>query len=80
MTAEIISLRMGPHQAAMREALAEGLARGNHSARLLAALDLALDFHTWRTLVRRGGLSREEAVETMVSTLRCVRRRSSPSR
>lgn len=75
LTAEIISLRMGPYQAAMREALAEALARGNHSARLLAALDLALDFHTWRTLVRRGGLSRDEAVETMVSALRCLRSR-----
>lgn len=75
LTAEIVSRRMGPHHAAMRDALAERLARGNPSARLLAALDLALDFHTWRTLVRRGGLSRDEAVETMVSALRCLRSR-----
>ena len=77
LTEEILALRLGPHQAAMREALAEGLARGNHAARLLAALDVVLDFHTWRTLVRRNGLSPDEAVATVVSTVRCLSSRTS---
>src|ERR1041385_4858087 len=39
--------------------------------RARATLALALDFYTWRNLVRRSGLSSEEAVETMVAALRC---------
>jgi hypothetical protein len=31
---------------------------------------LALDFHTWRSLERKSGLSRKEAVETMLEAVR----------
>ena len=61
LTREMVEHRGGPVMAAIRDVLAEPL-RGR---RRLAALDLSLDFHAWRRL-SRSGLSREEAVETMV--------------
>ncbi|HET6688308.1 MAG TPA: helix-turn-helix domain-containing protein [Rubrobacter sp.] len=39
---------------------------------LLAALGHALDFRTWRSLVREQGLDDEQAVEVMVCAVRCV--------
>ncbi len=42
-----------------------------------AALDLALNFQTWRTLVRRGGIGDEQTVELMVETVRCAVMRDS---
>jgi len=38
---------------------------------LLAALDLALDFQTWRTLTGRGQLPDEQAIELMIDMVRC---------
>jgi AcrR family transcriptional regulator len=58
---EIAHLRYGPTAAAWREVLGSGL-----SAEQRAMLELALSFHTWRTLVRDGGLTTEAAVEAMV--------------
>jgi hypothetical protein len=54
-------------QAAQLAALAEGLAQG-FSARSAAraAIGHALEFETWRSLVRRQGLSRASAVDAMV--------------
>jgi AcrR family transcriptional regulator len=61
-----------PYLEALRDLLAEGWevhgARGRR--RLLATLKLAIDFHTWRSLERESGLSREEATETMLKTVR----------
>ena len=37
---------------------------------LLATLKLAIEFHTWRSLERESGLSRKEAVETMLEAVR----------
>jgi AcrR family transcriptional regulator len=55
----------------VHELLAEGWAvRGEGRMRLLAMLALAIDFHTWRSLERESGLSREEAVETMLEAVR----------
>ena len=60
-----------PYLEAVRELLAEGWeVRSEGKRRLLAALKLAIDFHTWRTLERESGLSREEAVELMLVTVR----------
>ena len=60
-----------PYLEALRDLLAEGWAvvtgRRRH---LLATLKLAIDFHTWRSLERESGLSREEAVETMLEAVR----------
>jgi AcrR family transcriptional regulator len=39
---------------------------------LLAALGHALDFQTWRSLVRQQGLDDEQAVEVMVGMVRCL--------
>jgi AcrR family transcriptional regulator len=69
VVAEIGRMRMDPPLGAIRAVLANG----RRSKRLLALLDVALAFSTWRTLVRDSGLSRKEAVETMVAAIRCVR-------
>ncbi|MFN2469658.1 MAG: TetR/AcrR family transcriptional regulator [Gaiellaceae bacterium] len=48
-------------------ALADGLAQGLPRRRAVrAAIGHALEFETWRSLVRRQGLSRRAAVSTMV--------------
>jgi hypothetical protein len=44
--------------------------RGEGRRHLLATLKLAIDFHTWRSLERESGLSREEAVEAMLEAVR----------
>jgi len=68
--AEITAMRFGPPMAAIRSVLANG----SRSNRLLALLDVALAFATWRTLVLHSGLSRKQAVETMVAAVRCAQR------
>jgi AcrR family transcriptional regulator len=53
--------------AARLAAVAAGLARGfRRSTRVRAAIGHALQFETWRSLVRQQGLSRRAAVEMMV--------------
>jgi AcrR family transcriptional regulator len=64
LTREIVEQRGGPVTLAIRDALAQPL-RGR---RRLAALDVALDFYAWRQLTR-SGLTRKEAVETMVAAV-----------
>jgi AcrR family transcriptional regulator len=60
-----------PYLEAVRDLLAEGWeVRDEVRRRLLAALKLAIDFHTWRSLERESSLSREEAVETMLEAVR----------
>lgn len=71
LTREIATLRMAAI-ADLRDALAEGLQPDGSSPHLSAALDLAIDFHTWRLLVRRNGLSQAAAVELMTAVLRCL--------
>jgi AcrR family transcriptional regulator len=39
---------------------------------LLAALGHALDFQTWRSLVRHQGLNDEQAIEVVVGMVRCL--------
>jgi AcrR family transcriptional regulator len=63
------------------EALCDLLAEGwvvltGRRKHLLATLKLAIDFNTWRSLERESGLSRKEAVETMIEA---VRSSASPS-
>jgi len=60
----------------MREILAIGWEVSEQSAwRLVyASIGLALDFQTWRTLVREQGLNDEQAIEVMVRMVRCVGR------
>jgi AcrR family transcriptional regulator len=61
-----------PYLEALRDLLAEGWEVRDHRGRrrLLAALKLAIDFHTWRSLVRGSSLSGEEAVELMLEAVR----------
>ncbi len=61
------------HWERMRDILAAAWkARDGQRYVLGAALDLALDFQTWSTLVRRGGIGDHQAVELMVSMVRCT--------
>ncbi len=56
------------HWERMRDILADAwkVCDGQQRHLLDAALDLALEFQTWRTLVRQGGRGDEQAVELMV--------------
>ena len=60
-----------PYLEALRDLLAEGWEVPTERRKLLlATLELAIGFHTWRSLERGSGLSREEAVETMLEAVR----------
>ena len=62
-----------PYLGAVRDLLAEGWeASDDGRKRLLATIKLAIDFHTWRSLERQSGLSREEAVESMLEAVRAA--------
>jgi AcrR family transcriptional regulator len=67
LTREMLELRSAKTLRAIRDVLAQGLPRRK---RARAALELALDFHAWKQLVRNSGLSNAEAVETMVRAVR----------
>ena len=60
----------------MKEILSVGWEVSDAPTRVLlgATIGLALDFQTWRTLVREQGLSDEQAVEVMARMVRCVAR------
>jgi AcrR family transcriptional regulator len=60
-----------PYLEALRDLLAEGwVVMTGRRKLLLATLELAIDFHTWRSLERASGLSRKEAVESMLEAVR----------
>jgi len=60
-----------PYLGTVRDLLIEGWeVNDDRRNRLLATLKLAVDFHTWRSLERGSGLSRKEAVETMLEAVR----------
>jgi len=63
---EIQAMRSGELRALTHDILAEGLPR---NARTQAMLDLALDFRTWKRLVRFDGLSQKAAVDTMAAAI-----------
>jgi AcrR family transcriptional regulator len=71
---ELASLLEGsvvPYLEAVRDLLADGWKVGDERRkRLLATIKLAIDFHTWRSLERESGLSREEAVASMLEAVR----------
>jgi AcrR family transcriptional regulator len=57
-----------PYMEAATEVLATGWDdRKRARGKLLAALGLALDFHTWQSLTRTGGLTDEEAIDLMAA-------------
>jgi AcrR family transcriptional regulator len=63
------------HWERMKETLAAGWGAAIEPPRLLlSAIGLALDFQTWRAMVRRQDLSDEQAIELMVGMVRCLMR------
>lgn len=64
---EMVSQSLAPPLAALSAALGAGWARGRKTR---AAIDLALGFHTWRSLVRESGLSPNQAVALMTRAVR----------
>ena len=63
------------HWEAMRATIADAFeASGARREALLAAIALALDLQTWRTLVRQQGLDDDRAIGLMVGTVRCLMR------
>jgi AcrR family transcriptional regulator len=62
------------HWERMKETLAAGWQASDGASRplLVGAIGLALDFNTWRTMVRQRGFTDEQGVELMTSTVRCV--------
>lgn len=68
-----------------RDLLARGWsARGRQRQRLLAAIALALDFHTWKRLVRDEEVDAEDGVHMMICLIRSAflqqKRRDDPCR
>jgi AcrR family transcriptional regulator len=68
---EVLDLRGAEPMGRTRASLAEGL---GSDPRIQAALDLALDFHTWQRLAR-SGLDAAEAAGLMADTVLCADRR-----
>ncbi len=61
------------HWERMKETLAVGWESADGPPQpLLGAIGLALDFQTWRTMVRKQGLDEDRAVELMVGMVRCL--------
>ena len=61
------------HWERMKQSLATGWGAPEESSRLLlSAIGLALDFQTWRAMVRTQDLSDEQAIEVMVGMVRCA--------
>ncbi len=66
------------HRAAMLEVLARGWSslENRRQLLLLAVLRLALDFQTWRSLVRQSGLDDSDAIELLVGLVKQAVRKS----
>ena len=64
------------HQERMRDVLAAGWEQGDgqHHRLLYGALWVALEFQTWRALVRQQGFEDDEVIELMVGMVRCLMR------
>ena len=69
--AALLESTVVPYLRSLRELLVEDWeVHDERRPRLLAMLALAIDFHTWRSVERGSGLSREEAVEIMFEAVR----------
>jgi hypothetical protein len=62
------------HWARMHEVLAEGWdpREGQTPSLVSGAIGVALDFQSWRTMVREQGMTNEQAVELMAGMVRCA--------
>ncbi len=71
LTHEMFALRPGKRFERMREVLVEGFSdNGRPRKTLRAAVELALSFRTWQTLVCQADLGRDAAVAVMVAAVR----------
>ena len=74
---------MGPilsHWDRMKETIASGWGPSEGIPRvLLGAVGFALDFQTWRAMVRTQGMSEEQAIELMVGMVRCMAEGAGPA-
>jgi AcrR family transcriptional regulator len=69
----VVRVRLLDPIARMGAELAAGFREHDRKAeRLGAAIDVALDFQTWRLLVRTRGLSQKQAVELMARLVTCA--------
>lgn len=69
--AAVVAAGRAPYAAAVAEILMAGReVRGRRRAQVAAAIALALDFGTWRRLVRLQGLSPAEAADVLVAATR----------
>jgi AcrR family transcriptional regulator len=68
------------HQERMRDALAVGWEQGDGQRHelLYGALWMALEFQTWRTLVRQQGFEDDAVIELVVGMVRCAMMRDYP--
>ena len=71
---QVFAVRRLKHWERMHDTLVAGWEAGGDQRHklLVGALWLALDFQTWRTLVRQQGFEDEEAIELMVRMVRCA--------
>ena len=69
LTRDIMQLRIGSRMDAFQATLSRGLRPGRD---LNAVLGLALSFHTWRSLVKEGGLSTDAAVAFVLRAVQCA--------
>lgn len=69
ITREMVARDIGPATAEWRSVLATGWPR---SRKTQAAIDLALNFYTWRSLAHESGLSANQAADLMAATVQCA--------
>jgi hypothetical protein len=69
---EMLTTRGGPPLAAIRTALLETRPAKRRTQSFEAALDLAVSFRTWQTLVRGGGLSPAAAADLVARMVACA--------
>jgi AcrR family transcriptional regulator len=72
LTREVSSRSWGEPMGAIRDALLAAWPRGRGRKRLAAAVDLAMAFHTWQSLVRGSELTSAAAADLMATTLGCA--------
>jgi hypothetical protein len=70
----IITLYVAGVGAMMHRVLAQGweAREGQAPSLVFGAIGVALDFQSWRTMVRKQGMSEEQAVELMAGMVRCA--------
>jgi AcrR family transcriptional regulator len=74
LTREVNLARSQEPMAAIRDALLAGWQGGRRRKRLVAAVELAISFRTWQSLVPRSGLTSATAADLMAHTLDCAAR------